>query len=66
MLAADSGELLQVPLLGNRVDRFTWNGSALTFDRNLIMFRAFQNDGRTTPSNQATRPSRRAPTITAV
>ncbi len=35
-LGADSDEVLAVPLLGNRVDRFIWNGSTLTFDRNLI------------------------------
>jgi glucose/arabinose dehydrogenase len=52
MFAADSGEVLQVPLLGNRVDRFTWDGSALRFDRNLIMLRAFQNDGAAVPAGQ--------------
>jgi aldose sugar dehydrogenase len=31
-------------LLGNRVDRFRWNGSTLSFDRNLIRLRAFQAD----------------------
>ena len=41
---ADSGALDTVPLLGNRVDRFHWNGSTLTFDRNLIRLRAFQAD----------------------
>jgi glucose/arabinose dehydrogenase len=41
---ADSGALADVPLLGNRVDSFTWNGSALAFDRNLIRLRAFQMD----------------------
>jgi glucose/arabinose dehydrogenase len=41
---ADSAVLAEVPLLGNRVDRFTWNGSSLTFDRNLIRLRAFQAD----------------------
>jgi aldose sugar dehydrogenase len=41
---ADSDELLGVPLLGNRVDRFIWDGAALRFDRNLIKLRAFQND----------------------
>ena len=30
--------------LGNRVDRFLWDGSKLTFDRNLIKLRAFQAD----------------------
>ena len=40
MLGADTNEiLLSVPLLGNRVDRFVWNGSALIFDRNLITLR---------------------------
>ena len=52
MFAADTDEILQVPLLGNRVDRFTWNGSTLTFDHNLIMLRAFQNDGAPVPPNQ--------------
>ncbi len=41
---ADSSVLAEVPLLGNRVDRFVWNGSTLTFDRNLIRLRAFQAD----------------------
>ena len=52
MFASDTEEILQVPLLGNRVDRFVWNGSSLTFDHNLIMLRAFQNDGAPTPPNQ--------------
>jgi glucose/arabinose dehydrogenase len=43
-LGADDGNVLNVPLLGNRVDRFLWNGSSLTFDLNLIKLRAFQND----------------------
>ena len=33
---ADTGTLSEVPLLGNRVDRFVWNGSTLTFDRHII------------------------------
>ena len=41
---ADTNVAANVPLLGNRVDRFTWNGSTLTFDRNIIRLRAFQND----------------------
>jgi glucose/arabinose dehydrogenase len=52
MFAADSSNILQVPLLGNRVDRFVWDGSALVFERNLIMLRAFQNDGAPTPPGQ--------------
>lgn len=46
---ADTNVLAEVPLLGNRVDRFVWNGATLTFDRNIIRLRAFQNDrNRTT------------------
>ena len=41
---ADSSVATEVPLLGNRVDRFVWNGSTLSFDRNIIQLRAFQND----------------------
>ena len=33
---ADSAAVVEVPLLGNRVDRFIWNGTSLTFDANLI------------------------------
>ncbi|HEU4348795.1 MAG TPA: PQQ-dependent sugar dehydrogenase [Actinoplanes sp.] len=41
---ADTNVLSQTPLLGNRIDRFVWNGSTLTFDRNLIRIRAIQED----------------------
>jgi aldose sugar dehydrogenase len=44
---ADTNELLDVPLLGNRVDRYVWNGTALSPDganANLIKLRALQND----------------------
>jgi len=41
---ADSANLADVPLLGNRVDRFLWNGLTLTLDRNLIRLHAFQAD----------------------
>ncbi|MCA1594501.1 MAG: PQQ-dependent sugar dehydrogenase, partial [Acidobacteria bacterium] len=40
----DTSAIDEVPLLGNRVDRYVWNGSTLTFDRNLIRLRAFQSD----------------------
>lgn len=43
-IAADSNVLANVPLTGNRVDRYIWNGSALTFDRNMIMLRSRQAD----------------------
>jgi aldose sugar dehydrogenase len=39
---ADSDVLSQTPLLGNRVDRFVWNGSSLAHDLNLIHLRALQ------------------------
>ena len=56
----DSGDLLQVPLLGNRIDRFEWTGSALVFDHNLLMFRSFQNDGAPQPpgQNDSAQPAR--------
>jgi glucose/arabinose dehydrogenase len=38
----DTNVLADTPLLGNRVDRFNWNGSLLSFDRNLITLRALQ------------------------
>lgn len=41
---ADSAAVAEVPLLGNRVDRFVWDGSKLTFDWNIIKLRSFQND----------------------
>jgi glucose/arabinose dehydrogenase len=52
MLGADSTDVLATPLLGNRVDRFLWNGSTLTYDRNIIQLRSFQNDGAPQPPNQ--------------
>ncbi|HEX8096895.1 MAG TPA: PQQ-dependent sugar dehydrogenase, partial [Pyrinomonadaceae bacterium] len=41
---ADSSNLADVPLLGNRVDRYAWDGAKLTFDSNLIKLRAYQAD----------------------
>jgi len=49
---ADDANVANVPLVGNRVDRFVWNGSTLTFDRNIIKLRSFQND-RNTVTNPA-------------
>jgi uncharacterized repeat protein (TIGR01451 family) len=40
----DSTNLAETPLLGNRIDRYLWNGATLTFDRNLIKLRAYQAD----------------------
>jgi glucose/arabinose dehydrogenase len=41
---ADSPNADETPLLGNRVDSFLWNGSALSLERNLIHLRALQQD----------------------
>ncbi|MGH9972261.1 MAG: PQQ-dependent sugar dehydrogenase, partial [Pyrinomonadaceae bacterium] len=40
----DTLSIDDITLLGNRVDRYIWNGSTLTFDRNLIRLRALQQD----------------------
>ncbi|MBC8646096.1 MAG: PQQ-dependent sugar dehydrogenase [Thermoanaerobaculia bacterium] len=52
MFAADTDDILQVPIPGNRVDRFHWNGATLTYDSNLIKLRAFQNDAGLIPPGQ--------------
>ncbi len=44
LTGADSTDIAQVPLLGNRVDRFTWNGFTLTYDKTLIHLHAYQAD----------------------
>src|SRR5688572_18099640 len=41
---ADTDVLSATPLLGSRVDRFTWNGTSLTLERNIIRLRALQQD----------------------
>ena len=41
---SDTDVLSETPLLGNRVDRFVWDGSSLTLDQNLIHIRAIQQD----------------------
>src|SRR5690242_13494123 len=52
---ADSAVVSEVPLLGNRVDRFVWNGSnALTLDRNVIMLRSRQTDNIAVPGHPGT------------
>jgi glucose/arabinose dehydrogenase len=40
----DSNGVAQVPLLGNRLDRFIWNGSTFTQDINIVNLRARQTD----------------------
>lgn len=55
---ADTAVFGETPLLGNRVDRFVWNGSALVFDQNILELRSLQNDlnGVTDPLNPFTNP----------
>jgi glucose/arabinose dehydrogenase len=48
---ADTSVLSETPLLGNRVDRFLWNGSTLTHDADVIRIRALQQDA-TNPSER--------------
>jgi glucose/arabinose dehydrogenase len=48
----DTDDILRVPLLGNRVDRFEWTGTALVYDANLRKLRAFQHDGAPEPPGQ--------------
>ena len=51
-LAADNAAGDAVPLLGNRLDRFKWDGTALTYDKTLHRGRALQDDAtnRTNPA----------------
>jgi glucose/arabinose dehydrogenase len=46
---ADSNVVSETPLLGNRIDRFTWNGSTLTLANNVALLRARQTDNVTVP-----------------
>lgn len=41
---ADTTNTDDVPLLGNRVDSFLWNGTTLNYERTLIRLRALQQD----------------------
>ena len=49
----DSTVVSEVPLTGNRVDRYIWDSanSTLTFDRNLIMLRSRQTDNLAVPGH---------------
>jgi glucose/arabinose dehydrogenase len=53
---ADSTAVTEVPLLGNRVDRFIWNqaGGTLTMDQNLFRWRARQTDNVPVPGHEGT------------
>jgi glucose/arabinose dehydrogenase len=49
---ADTNILSETPVLGNRVDRFMWDGATLTLVQNLIKLRALQEDAtNATPAN---------------
>lgn len=50
----DTNVIADVPVLGNRVDRFVWNGSTLTFDINILMARALQTDNIPVPGQPPT------------
>jgi uncharacterized protein (TIGR03118 family) len=43
---ADSTDLAEVPMMGNRVDRYVWDPATekLTLDKNIIILRSFQAD----------------------
>ncbi|HEX6732642.1 MAG TPA: choice-of-anchor V domain-containing protein, partial [Pyrinomonadaceae bacterium] len=41
---SDTANTDDITLLANRVDRYIWNGSTLTFDQNVIRLRALQQD----------------------
>jgi glucose/arabinose dehydrogenase len=51
---SDTNVISEVPLLGNRIDRFIWNGSSLSFDANLIEMRARQTDNIPVPGHPGT------------
>ena len=40
MFGADTDEAKTLPDLGNRVDRFIWDGTKLSWDRNLVKLRS--------------------------
>ncbi len=40
MFGADTDEAKTLPDMGNRVDRFIWDGTALSLDRNLVKLRS--------------------------
>ena len=51
---ADTNVLAATPLLGNRVDRFVWNGSTLTLATPVIALRARQTDNVPVPGHPGT------------
>ena len=53
-IGADTPAVANVPLLGNRVDRYQWNGTTLAFDSNIVSLRARQTDNMVTPNHPGT------------
>jgi aldose sugar dehydrogenase len=51
---SDSAIVSEVPLTGNRVDRFVWNGSTLTLNTNIISLRSRQTDNIAAPGHPGT------------
>ncbi len=53
---ADNGAVANVPLLGNRVDRFIWDAvsGTLSLDRNIIPLRSRQTDNVEVPGHPGT------------
>lgn len=51
---ADSSVALETPLLGNRVDRFIWNGASFAFDRSVYAMRSLQTDNVPVPGHPGT------------
>jgi len=51
---ADSTVVGEVPLLGNRVDRYVWDGATLTFANNILMLRSRQMDNVPAPGHPGT------------
>jgi glucose/arabinose dehydrogenase/plastocyanin len=47
LLGPDTDEATALPELGNRVDRFRWDGTALTFDREIVAMRSNTLDSDT-------------------
>jgi glucose/arabinose dehydrogenase len=51
---ADSSAVSEVPLLGNRIDRFIWNGTTLVQDIPIIALRSRQRDNVDVPGHPGT------------
>jgi glucose/arabinose dehydrogenase len=51
---ADTNVTSEVQFLGNRIDRFLWDGSTLTIDENVIQLRARQTDNVPVPGHPGT------------